>query len=69
MQLMFTYLPLLLFFYLPDPVIPHTRMTEIVSQISKQKLGHHAKELVLELSRNDEDGEDAEVPYVWYSIR
>ena len=33
-------------------------MAEIVNQVSKQKLGHHAKELVLELSRNDEDGEE-----------
>lgn len=68
MQLMFTYLPLLLFFYLPDPVIPHTRMTEIVSQISKQKLGHHVQALVPELSCSDEDGEDVEITYVQYSI-
>ena len=39
-------------------------MTEIVNQVSKQKLGHQVQVLVLELSRNDEDGEDAEVPYV-----
>ena len=44
-------------------------MTEIVSQVSKQKLGHHVQALVLELSCNDEDGEDVEVPYVRYSIR
>lgn len=43
-------------------------MTEIVSQVSKQKLGHHMQALVPELSYNDEDGEDVEVPYVWYSI-
>ncbi|CAI9181589.1 unnamed protein product [Rangifer tarandus platyrhynchus] len=43
-------------------------MTEIVSRISKQKLGHHVQALVLELRCNDEDGEDVEVPYVRYTI-
>ncbi|KAB0353456.1 hypothetical protein FD755_023841 [Muntiacus reevesi] len=44
-------------------------MTEIVSRVSKQKLGHHVQALVLELCCNDEDGEDVEVPYVRYTIR
>ena len=44
-------------------------MTEIVSQVSKQKLGHpHVQALVLELSCKDEGGENVEVPYVRYSI-
>ena len=44
-------------------------MTEIVSQVSKQKLGHpHVQASVLELSCKDECGEDVEVPYVRYSI-
>ena len=43
-------------------------MTEIVSLVSKQKLGHHVQALVLELRSDDEDGEDVEVPYVWYTI-
>ncbi|CAI9181566.1 unnamed protein product [Rangifer tarandus platyrhynchus] len=43
-------------------------MTEIVSRVSKRKLGHHVQALVLELRCNDEDGEDVEVPYVRYTI-
>ncbi|XP_014444002.1 ubiquitin-like modifier-activating enzyme 1 isoform X3 [Tupaia chinensis] len=44
-------------------------MTEIVTRVSKQKLGHHVQALVLELCCNDESGEDIEVPYVRYIIR
>ncbi|CAI9181591.1 unnamed protein product, partial [Rangifer tarandus platyrhynchus] len=43
-------------------------MTEIVSRVSKRKLGHHVQALVLELRCNDEDGEDVEVAYVRYTI-
>nr|CAI9690160.1 unnamed protein product [Rangifer tarandus platyrhynchus] len=43
-------------------------MTEIVSRVSKRKLGHHVQALVLELRCNDEDGEYVEVPYVRYTI-
>ncbi|XP_058570974.1 ubiquitin-like modifier-activating enzyme 1 isoform X3 [Neofelis nebulosa] len=43
-------------------------MTEIVSRVSKRKLGSHVQALVLELCCNDESGEDVEVPYVRYSI-
>ncbi|KAM6141160.1 ubiquitin-like modifier-activating enzyme 1 [Erethizon dorsatum] len=43
-------------------------MTEIVSCVSKQKLGHHVRTLVFELCCNNEDGEDVEVPYVRYII-
>lgn len=45
------------------------RMTEIVSRVSKRKLGRHVRALVLELCCNDESGEDVEVPYVRYTIR
>ncbi|XP_072483986.1 ubiquitin-like modifier-activating enzyme 1 isoform X1 [Notamacropus eugenii] len=44
-------------------------MTEIVSQVSKRKLGRHVRALVLELCCNDDNGEDVEVPYVRYTIR
>nr|AGS47777.1 UBE1Y transcript 2 [Canis lupus familiaris] len=44
-------------------------MTEIVSHMSKRKLGHHVRALVLELCCNDESGEDVEVPYVRYTFR
>ncbi|KAF6091725.1 ubiquitin like modifier activating enzyme 1 [Phyllostomus discolor] len=44
-------------------------MTEIVSRVSKRKLGRHVRALVLELCCNDESGEDVEVPYVRYTIR
>lgn len=44
-------------------------MTEIVSRVSKQKLGHHVKSLVFELCCNNESGDDIEVPYVRYIIR
>ncbi|XP_045852589.1 ubiquitin-like modifier-activating enzyme 1 [Meles meles] len=44
-------------------------MTEIVSHVSKRKLGHHVRALVLELCCNDDTGEDVEVPYVRYTIR
>ncbi|CAI9181561.1 unnamed protein product [Rangifer tarandus platyrhynchus] len=43
-------------------------MTEIVSRVSKRKLGHHVQALLLELRCNDEDGKDVEVPYVQYTI-
>nr|XP_051697439.1 ubiquitin-like modifier-activating enzyme 1 isoform X5 [Oryctolagus cuniculus] len=43
-------------------------MTEIVSCVSKRKLGHHVRALVLELCCNSESGEDVEVPYVRYII-
>lgn len=48
---------------------PAPRMTEIVSRVSKRKLGRHVRALVLELCCNDESGEDVEVPYVRYTIR
>ncbi|XP_052027978.1 ubiquitin-like modifier-activating enzyme 1 Y, partial [Apodemus sylvaticus] len=44
-------------------------MTEIVSRVSKRKLGHHVKSLVFELCCNNESGDDIEVPYVRYIIR
>ncbi|XP_044943258.1 LOW QUALITY PROTEIN: ubiquitin-like modifier-activating enzyme 1 [Mustela putorius furo] len=44
-------------------------MTEIVTHVSKRKLGHHVRALVLELCCNDDTGEDVEVPYVRYTIR
>ncbi|EDL38132.1 ubiquitin-like modifier-activating enzyme 1 Y [Mus musculus] len=44
-------------------------MTEIVSCVSKQKLGHHVKSLVFELCCNSDSGDDIEVPYVRYIIR
>ncbi|XP_028923125.1 ubiquitin-like modifier-activating enzyme 1 [Ornithorhynchus anatinus] len=44
-------------------------MTEIVSKVSKKKLGKHVRALVLELCCNDDNGEDVEVPYVRYAIR
>ncbi|XP_062040592.1 ubiquitin-like modifier-activating enzyme 1 [Lepus europaeus] len=43
-------------------------MTEIVSCVSKRKVGHHVRALVLELCCNSESGEDIEVPYVRYII-
>ncbi|XP_037374228.1 LOW QUALITY PROTEIN: ubiquitin-like modifier-activating enzyme 1 [Talpa occidentalis] len=43
-------------------------MTQVVSRVSKQKLGHHVRTLVLELCCN-KSGEDIEVPYVRYTIR
>uniref|UniRef100_A0A673LRX0 E1 ubiquitin-activating enzyme n=1 Tax=Sinocyclocheilus rhinocerous TaxID=307959 RepID=A0A673LRX0_9TELE len=45
------------------------RMTEIVTKVSKKKLGKHVKALVFELCCNDETEEDVEVPYVRYTIR
>ncbi|CAL8368052.1 unnamed protein product [Lota lota] len=44
-------------------------MTEIVTKVSKKKLGKHVKALVFELCCNDETDEDVEVPYVRYTIR
>ncbi|KAM8934654.1 ubiquitin-like modifier-activating enzyme 1 [Pelodytes ibericus] len=44
-------------------------MTEIVTKVSKKKIGKHVKALVFELCCNDESGEDVEVPYVRYTIR
>ncbi|XP_032746418.1 ubiquitin-like modifier-activating enzyme 1 Y [Rattus rattus] len=43
-------------------------MTEIVSRVSKRKLGQHVKSLVFELCCNNESGDDIEVPYVRYII-
>uniref|UniRef100_A0A4W4EUC5 E1 ubiquitin-activating enzyme n=1 Tax=Electrophorus electricus TaxID=8005 RepID=A0A4W4EUC5_ELEEL len=44
-------------------------MTEIVTKVSKKKLGKHVKALVFELCCNDITDEDVEVPYVRYTIR
>lgn len=44
-------------------------MTEIVTKVSKKKLGKHVKALVFELCCNDVTDEDVEVPYVRYTIR
>ncbi|KAG7279855.1 hypothetical protein CRUP_016182 [Coryphaenoides rupestris] len=44
-------------------------MTEIVTKVSKKKLGKHVKALVFELCCNDLKDEDVEVPYVRYTIR
>uniref|UniRef100_A0A8C7XMU7 E1 ubiquitin-activating enzyme n=1 Tax=Oryzias sinensis TaxID=183150 RepID=A0A8C7XMU7_9TELE len=44
-------------------------MTEIVTKVSKKKLGKHVKALVFELCCNDTSDEDVEVPYVRYTIR
>lgn len=44
-------------------------MTEIVTKVSKKKIGKHVKALVFELCCNDDLGEDVEVPYVRYTIR
>lgn len=44
-------------------------MTEIVTKVSKKKLGKHVKALVFELCCNDMNDEDVEVPYVRYTIR
>lgn len=53
----------------PSALTSFPRMTEIVSRVSKRKLGRHVRALVLELCCNDETGEDVEVPYVRYAIR
>lgn len=45
------------------------RMTEIVTRVSKKKLGRHVKALVFELCCNDDSDADIEVPYVRYTIR
>uniref|UniRef100_A0AAY4DC22 E1 ubiquitin-activating enzyme n=1 Tax=Denticeps clupeoides TaxID=299321 RepID=A0AAY4DC22_9TELE len=44
-------------------------MTEIVTKVSKKKLGKHVRALVFELCCNDQSDEDVEVPYVRYTIR
>ncbi|KAM9325432.1 ubiquitin-like modifier-activating enzyme 1 [Gastrophryne carolinensis] len=44
-------------------------MTEIVTKVSKKKIGKHVKALVFELCCNDDSGDDVEVPYVRYTIR
>ncbi|KAJ8259163.1 hypothetical protein COCON_G00181750 [Conger conger] len=44
-------------------------MTEIVTKVSKKKLGKHVRALVFELCCNDLNDEDVEVPYVRYTIR
>ncbi|MGH0129178.1 UNVERIFIED_CONTAM: hypothetical protein FKN15_037618 [Acipenser sinensis] len=43
-------------------------MTEIVTKVSKKKLGKHVKALVFELCCNDDTDEDVEVPYVRYTF-
>ncbi|XP_043936660.1 ubiquitin-like modifier-activating enzyme 1 [Protopterus annectens] len=44
-------------------------MTEIVTKVSKKKIGKHVKALVFELCCNDDSDDDVEVPYVRYTIR
>ncbi|CAM9875266.1 ubiquitin-like modifier-activating enzyme 1 isoform X1 [Lampetra fluviatilis] len=45
------------------------KMTEIVTKVSKKKIGKHVKALVFELCCNDTNNEDLEVPYVKYTFR
>ena len=44
-------------------------MTEVVTRVSKKKLGKHVKALVFGLSCDDQWDEDVEVPYVRYTFR
>uniref|UniRef100_A0AAY4DCK3 E1 ubiquitin-activating enzyme n=1 Tax=Denticeps clupeoides TaxID=299321 RepID=A0AAY4DCK3_9TELE len=50
-------------------IINYLFMTEIVTKVSKKKLGKHVRALVFELCCNDQSDEDVEVPYVRYTIR
>ncbi|RKP28768.1 hypothetical protein METBISCDRAFT_20213, partial [Metschnikowia bicuspidata] len=40
------------------------KMTELIESVSKKPIPAHAKHLILEVCCNDENGEDAEVPFV-----
>lgn len=55
--------------YLSHWSLSCSRVTEVVHLVSKQKLGHHVRALVLELCCTDESGEDVDVPYVHYTVR
>ncbi|XP_068104099.1 ubiquitin-like modifier-activating enzyme 1 [Hyperolius riggenbachi] len=59
------------FFMQPDKLRERLAMpmTEIVTKVSKKRIGRHVKALVFELCCNDNEDEDVEVPYVRYTIR
>lgn len=45
------------------------KMSDIVTKVSKKKIGKHVRSLVFELCCNDTSKEDVEVPYVKYNFR
>jgi ubiquitin-activating enzyme E1 len=44
------------------------KMTEIVRKVTKREIPPYERALVLEICCNDAEGEDAEVPYVRYTL-
>lgn len=44
------------------------KMTEIVRKVTKREIPPHERALVFEICCNDENDEDAEVPYVRYTL-
>lgn len=45
------------------------RVTAVVEEVTKTKIEPHVNHLILELCCDDEQGEDAEVPYVLYKLK
>jgi ubiquitin-activating enzyme E1 len=45
------------------------RMSELVEHISKKKIPDHQKNVIFEITAEDETEEDVEVPYVMLKLR
>ena len=43
-------------------------MSEVVRKVTKKKIEPHVRALVFEVTCDDEDGEDVEVPYIRYLL-
>jgi ubiquitin-activating enzyme E1 len=45
-----------------------SRLSQLVETISKKKIPEHQKNVILEITCDDESGEDVEVPYVMLKL-
>jgi len=44
-------------------------MSDLVELISKKKIPEHQKNLIFEVTADDETGEDVEIPYIMVKLR
>ena len=49
--------------------LPFSRISEIYETVTKRKIPPHVRSLVLDISCEDSDGNDIDVPYVKYKLQ